>query len=346
MQRYQEAIQQQSFPVSEARVITAARPPQNASYPKRSLVLALSLVMGAMAGAGLGALREHRDRVFRTASQVRDELGLEFLGLLQDLHAPAPIKSVKGENQDLKQIHVGNSLQRYSIDHPLSSFSETLRSAKVAVDLALGDRKPKVIGVISALPNEGKSTVAKNFASLLAHLGARAVLIDGDLRNPGLTRAMALQAETGLLEAIRGDRPLRDFLLSEPDSGLVVLPAIIRRRVQHSSELLASPGMRAVVAELGKVFDYVVIDVPPLGPVVDVRAAAALFDAFLLVVEWGRTPRVIVENILASDNVIYEKCVGVVFNKVNLKKVNLYEGYGSKDHYYSRYSKYYHNDKA
>ncbi len=59
-----------------------------------------------------------------------------------------------------------NSLQRYSIDHPLSSFSETLRSAKVAVDLALGDRKPKVVGVISVLPNEGKSTVAKNFASL------------------------------------------------------------------------------------------------------------------------------------------------------------------------------------
>ena len=85
---------------------------------------------------------------------------------------------------------------------------------------------------------------------------------------------------------------------------------------------------------------------PPLGPVVDVRAAASLFDAFLLVIEWGRTPRVIVENILASDSVVYEKCVGAVFNKVNLRKVNLYEGYGSKDYYRSRYSQYYHNDKA
>jgi polysaccharide biosynthesis transport protein len=346
MQRYQEAIQQQSFPVSEARVITAARPPLNASYPKRSLILALSLVMGAMVGAGLGALREYQDRVFRTASQVRDELGLEFLGLLQTVNAPTLIKSAKGESQDPKQIHVSNSLQRYSIDHPLSSFSETLRSAKVSVDLALGDRKPKVVGIISALPNEGKSTVAKNFASLLAHLGARAVLIDGDLRNPGLTHSMAAQAETGILEAIRGDRPLRDFLLSEPDSGLVVLPAIIRRRVQNSSELLSSPAMQAVVAELGKVFDYVVIDLPPLGPVVDVRAATALFDAFLLVVEWGRTPRVIVENILASDKTLYEKCVGVLFNKVIAKKINLYESYGSKDYYYSSYGKYYHKNKA
>ncbi|MGD0187778.1 MAG: GNVR domain-containing protein [Roseiarcus sp.] len=346
MQRYQEAIQQQSFPVSEARVITAATPPQSASRPRRHFILALSLVMGAMVGAGLGALREYRDRVFRTASQVRDELGLEFLGLLQNVEAPVTVKSAKGESQDPKQIHVVNSLQRYSIDHPLSSFSETLRSAKVAVDLALGDKKPKVVGVISVLPNEGKSTVAKNFASLLAHLGARAVLIDGDLRNPGLTRAMARQAEAGVLEAIRSDRPLRDLLLSEPDSGLFVLPAVIRKRVQHSSEILSSAGMRGVVAEAGKAFDYVIIDLPPLGPVVDVRAAGSLFDGFLLVVEWGRTPRAMVKNILTSDSAVYEKCLGVLFNKVNLQKVKLYEGYGSKDYYYRRYSKYYHNDKA
>ena len=124
------------------------------------------------------------------------------------------------------KYEVTNSLQRYSIDHPLSSFSETLRAAKVAVDLALGDRKPKIIGVISALPNEGKSTVAKNFASLLAHLGARTVLIDADLRNPDLTRGIAGNAEAGILEAIRGDRTVRDLLLWEPESGLFVLPAV------------------------------------------------------------------------------------------------------------------------
>jgi succinoglycan biosynthesis transport protein ExoP len=344
MQRYQEAIQQQSFPVSEARVITAATPPQYASYPKRGLILALSLVFGAMVGSGLGALREYRDRVFRVASHVRDELGLEFLGMLQVVDTQVTAKSEKGEDQDPRQIHVTNSLQRYSIDHPLSSFAETLRSAKVAVDLALGDRKPKVVGVISVLPNEGKSTVAKNFASLLAHLGARGLLIDGDLRNPGLTRGIARQADAGILEAIRGDRPFRDLLLSEPDSGLFFLPAVIKKRVQHSSEILSSPGMRAVLAEAGKAFDYIIVDVPPLGPVVDVRAAASLFDAFLFVVEWGRTPRIMVQNILTSDNSLYEKCVGVLFNKVNMQKVNLYEGYGSKDYYYSRYSKYYHKD--
>jgi succinoglycan biosynthesis transport protein ExoP len=337
MQRYQEALQQQSFPVSEARVITAATPPESASHPKRGLVLALSLVFGAALGSGAGALREHRDRVFRAAANVRDELGLEFLGMLQNVDASAIADSANEEDPDLRLVHPTNSLQRYSIDHPFSGFCEALRSAKVAVDLSLGERRPKVVGVISVLPKEGKSTVAKNFASLLAHLGARALLIDADLRNPDLTTGIARHAEAGILEAIRGDRPLRDLLLSEPDSGLFVLPAVVKKRVHHSSEILSSPGMRAVLAQAGVAFDYIVVDLPPLGLVVDVRAAASLFDAFLLVVEWGRTPRIVVQNMLTSDNALFQKCVGVLYNKVNMEKVALYEPYGSKEYYYNHY---------
>ena len=346
MQRYQEALQQQSFPVNEARIITAATPPSIPSYPKRGLILALTLVFGAMVGSGLGALREYHDRVFRVAAHVRDEIGLEFFGMLQAVEAPVVFKQGKDDRPDPRQIHPSNSLQRYTIDHPLSSFAETLRAAKVSVDLALGSRHPKVIGIVSVLPGEGKSTVAKNFASLLAHLGARALLIDGDLRNPGLTRSLARHAEAGLVEAIRGDQPLNALLLSEPDSGLFVLPAVVKKRVQHSSELLSSPGMRNVLAEAGRVFDYIVVDLPPIGPVVDVRAASSLFDAFVFVIEWGRTPRAIVQNILSSDDSLYQKCVGALFNKVNLKRVNLYEGYGSKDYYYGRYSNYYHKEKT
>jgi len=346
MQRYQEALQQQSFPVNEARIITAATPPSSPSYPKRGLILALTLVFGAMVGSGVGAFREYRDRVFRVASHVRDELGLEFLGMLQIVEAPVAFKTAKDQRPDPKQIQPTNSLQRYSVDHPLSSFSETLRAAKVAVDLALGERRPRVVGVISVLPSEGKSTVAKNFASLLAHLGARTLLIDGDLRNPGLTRSVARHAEAGLLEALRGETPIDQLLMTEADSGLRVLPAVVRKRVQHSSEMVSSAGMRNLLAEAGRRFDYIVVDLPPLGPVVDVRAAESLFDSFIFVVEWGRTPRDIVRNVLLADETLYEKCAGVVFNKVNLKNIKLYEYYGSKDYYYSRYSKYYHKENA
>jgi len=82
LQRYQEAVQEQSFPITDARVITQAKPPKDASYPKIPLVVALSMVLGLAAGAGIGAIREYRDRFFRVGQQIRNELGLEYLGSL------------------------------------------------------------------------------------------------------------------------------------------------------------------------------------------------------------------------------------------------------------------------
>jgi polysaccharide biosynthesis transport protein len=340
LQRYQETIQQQTFPMTEARVITVATPPAAPSYPKRSVILTLSLLLGAVAGVGVGALREYRDRVFRVASQVRDELGIEFLGMLP---AAPSVMTLPSEPRGPREIASNNSMMRYSIDHPLSSFSETLRVIKVACDLSLGERKPKVIGMVSVLPNEGKSTVSKNFASLLAHLGAKTMLIDGDLRNPGLTRSVAAHAEAGILEAIRRSRLFGELLLTEADSGLSFLPAVVGPDVHHTSEVLASPGMRAVLREAGQRFDYIVVDLPPIGPVIDVRAAAAMFDGFIFVIEWGKTSRMMVKNVLAADDALRDKCIGAVFNKVQMSQIKLYESHGSKDYYNGRYSNYYRN---
>jgi polysaccharide biosynthesis transport protein len=345
MQRYQEALQQQSFPVTEARVITEATPPRSASAPRRGTIFALSLLLGAMVGGGLGALREYRDRVFRVAADVRDGLGLDFLGLLQSLNVRTDSQGEADHPRVPGETHAANSLLRHSIDHPLSQFTETLRSVKVAIDLSPAAQRSKVIGIVSALPNEGKSTLAKNLASLLAHLGAATLLIDGDLRNPGLTLAIARHAECGLLEVIGAERSLSEATLIERDSGLTFLPAVVTERHKHPSEVLASPGMRALVEEAGHSFDYVIVDLPPLGPVVDVRAAAHRFDAFVVVVEWGRTPRALVRDLLA-DPILSNKCVGVIYNKVDIDKVNLYERYESTDYYQYGYGAYYHRERA
>ena len=163
------------------------------------------------------------------------------------------------------------------------------------------------------------------------------MLIDGDLRDLGLTRSLAAHADAGILEAIRGDRPLRDLLLLEPDSGLLVLPAVIKKRLHHPGEVLSSPGMRSLLTEAGKDFDYIIVDLPPLAPVLDVRAAASMFDAFILMVEWGRTAPLVVQTILASDKLLYDKCIGAVFNKVQLNKITLYESYD----YHGDVNKYY-----
>lgn len=342
--RYQEAVQKQSFPITEARVITAASRPLAPSHPKKSLIVAFVTILGLGLGFGIGAMREFRDRVFRTGRQVRDELGLEFLGFLPAVSAsqlrsmhPAPTGTAPGPYPPV----LSHGVMRYSVGSPLSGFAEVLRSAKVAADITLGSHRPKIIGLVSVLPNEGKSTIAKNIASLVAHLGARTLLIDADLRNPGLSRATAPDAKRGLVEVLMDSVPYRDLLLREGETGLDLLPTVGRRNLSHTGELISSAAMQALLQEAGQDYDYIFVDLPPVGPIVDVRAAAKLFDAFVFVVEWGRTARHVVSSTLEHEQSVYEKTLGVILNKANLAGVRLYEDYGSRDYYYGKYKKYY-----
>jgi succinoglycan biosynthesis transport protein ExoP len=234
-----------------------------------------------------------------------------------------------------------SAMMRYSHTVALSGFAETMRSAKVGIDIALGDKKPKIIGIISVLPHEGKSTTAKNLASMMAHLGARALLIDGDLRNPSLTRELSPEARGGLLEVLTEGAEYRSFVQTEPDTKLDILLAKVGRQLTHTSELIASRAMGRFLADAGQDYDYIIIDLPPLGPVVDVRAAAKHFDGFIVVAEWGKTPRDVVATTLLSDANVYDKCIGVILNKVDQKALALYQGYGAKEYYYGQYRAYY-----
>lgn len=303
-------------------------------------MLALGLVVGGMAGVGAAFVLEMRDRVFRTGEQVQSELGVEFLGLLPALSvsthrptdaAPPPAGSLGT---------VAPSM-RYALSAPLSGFAETLRATKVAADIALRAKRPRVIGVVSVLPSEGKTTVSKNLASLVASLGSKTLLIDGDLRNPGLTRAIAPHTTHGLVELLQGQRTITEVALREPDSGLTIIPAIVNRKMTNSSDLLSSQAMRNLLARTEGLFDYVILDLPPIGPVIDVRAAADLVDAFVFVVEWGKTPRALVRSTLEVESEVMERCLGVVLNKVDQTKMKLYEGSEYRNYYYSKYSKYY-----
>jgi succinoglycan biosynthesis transport protein ExoP len=344
LQRYQATVQQQSFPITEARVISSASPPETPSHPRKGMAMALFVIMGAAAGSMAGAFREFRDRFFRTGEQVRDSLNLEFLGSAS-LVSGADIRKLGPVNDNPMQVHKISSIYNYTVEHPLSSFAETLRSVKIAADLSIAARECKTIGVISALPGEGKSTVSINLAELLASQGARTILIDADLRNPGATRAMGSHARNGLIEVLLEEADANTVMLRSAETGLRFLPAIIKHRVPHSSELLGSLAMRKMLTELGKTADYIIIDLPPLGPVVDARAIAPRIDGFLFVTEWGKTARRVVKHLLDVDPVIREKCLGVVLNKVDQEKMKLYRTFGSNEYYQSRYTSYYQDGK-
>ncbi len=344
--RYEEASQQRSFPIAKARVISEAGVPVSPSSPKKTMVLALSMVLGLMAGAGIGALQEFRERFFRLGDEVRSELGLKFFGYLPIIGGSALEKARKhkrepnnGEPRDDEPAF--KSIMRVAIDAPGSSFAETLRNARIASDVVLQGKDSRVIGVVSALPHEGKSTVAANFAGLLAANGSKTLLIDGDLRNPGLSRMLSNAPEQGLVEAIMGEVPWPSAVKVDRKTRLAILPAPVRGRISHTSELLSSQGMRKIIENAREKFDYIVVDLPPLAPVVDAKAFAHMADGFVFVTEWGATPRALVRSVLQAEPQIAAKVLGLVLNKTDMKQLGRYGSFGSSEQYIEKYAGYY-----
>ncbi|RAZ91249.1 chain-length determining protein [Mesorhizobium hawassense] len=346
LSRYEEASQQQSFPVGKVRIISDATMPLAASSPRTMRVLALSLVLGLMLGAGFGGLNEFNERFFRTGEDIRDRVGLKFLGYLPTIgggkakESKADDLPVDGKVASLSAAEK-RARMRVSIDAPASMFAETLRNAKIAFDVVMEDRGSRVIGVISVLPGEGKSTVAANLAGLLAANGARTLLIDGDLRNPGLSRSLGMEAEQGLMEAVVNGQTWQSVGKVDRQTKLAIIPAVLRGQFSHTSELLGSAGMRRFIENAKETFEYIIVDLPPLGPVVDAKAFAPLVDGFVMVTEWGRTPRNMVRSMLESEPYIANKVIGAVLNKVDLKKLAKYGSLGGSERFFDRYSSYY-----
>ncbi|TFX37720.1 exopolysaccharide biosynthesis protein, partial [Escherichia coli] len=116
-----------------------------------------------------------------------------------------------------------SDLLRYVVDNPLSRFSEAIRSLKVAVDFNSIVRENRLLAVTSTLPNEGKSTLSTNLAQLMAHGGARVILIDADLRNPSLSRELVPDAQAGLVDVVAQREQLENVLVIDPETKLAIL---------------------------------------------------------------------------------------------------------------------------
>lgn len=338
LQRYNETLQQESFPINDARIISLASAPLGPSEPRMTLLAAGGILLGLGCGVGLGAYRELSDRAYRKAEQVESDLGVQVFGML-----PMIGDGSKGKGGGLRDYSPPETteLSQYAIKHPFSSYAETLRAIKIGIDDILKQDAAKIVGIVSSMPREGKSTVSMNLASLLALQGSRVMVIDADLREAGLTRLAGLKPTIGLGEVLLEQASLGDVLTAEASTGLTILPATVKHNFFVSGELISSPTMAALLKSLSRVYDYIIVDLPPIGPVVDSRAAAQLLDAIVMVVEWGNVPRRFVRNTLAASAGVQEKMIGAVLNKVQIDKLKSYEPYGLDKKQEEVFNRYY-----
>jgi len=344
LQRYMESVQQQSFPITEARLITTATPPLSQSNPRIRLILMMAAAGGVIVGSGLGLLRDIADRVFRTSDQVASILHTDCIAVLPKVKGPVTLRphppTTDYGGLEHRIIKRDQSLFWAVVDSPFSRFAESIRAIKIAADLNRSAKGSKVLAFTASLPNEGKSTTAMALAQSIASVGGRVVLLDADLRNPDLSRKLIPEAKVGLLEVLANQVRIEDALCVDPDTRLVFLPAVVNERIAHSSEVLACEATKILFERLRQSYEYIIVDLSPLAPVADVRAMTHLVDWFVFVIEWGRTKIDVVEHALWKAPGVYDNLLGVVLNKADLNLLCRYEGH--RGHYYDRryYARY------
>ena len=232
--------------------------PGGQSFPNTRKVLLMALFAGLGLGVGGAFAMEKLKAGFTTPREVEEALGIPVLASVSQMKKSQLVKDRKNLQVPFYQIH-----------HPLSPFSEAIRTLRSSIHMSDVDHPPKVIHVTSARPGEGKTTIAVSLAISAASAGLKVVLVDADLRRPAASRLFKLEKEKGLVDLLIGATTADEVAMFYKDVKLTVIPA--GSKSLNPPDVLGSERMKALIAHLREKFDYVVLDTPPVGPVVDAR---------------------------------------------------------------------------
>ena len=328
LQKAKITDEQATFRARDVRVIMPAQA-GGQTFPNARRTLLMALFAGLGLGVAGALAIEMLKPGFTSSREVEDALGIPVLGSVSKMNKSQLVKDGKSILLPLYQLH-----------YPLSPFSESMRTLRSGIHMSDVDRPPKVIHVTSSRPGEGKTTIAVSLAiSAAFSSGLKVALLDADLRHPTASHFFKLDQEKGLVDLLVGAATVDDVLRFHKDLKLTVIPA--GSKTLNPPDVLGSERMKALITHLRATFDYVVLDTPPVGPVVDPVIVSNLCDKTIFVVQWASTPRELVETSVQQIS-SHKRIAGLVFNSVNQNRAKKYGG----EYYHGKYyEKYYSSDR-
>lgn len=286
----------------DASMISPATVPLAAAPPTKRQLLVLSFLAACLVAVIAALVRDRLETGFRTAEQVEEETGLSALGFIPRARDKAAALML--DDRDL----------------PFSEAVNTVRGALQMADVA---GRPKVVLVTSALPDEGKTFFSVALARSVARAGGRSLLVDCDLRRPGVATTLSMTPQQGVAALVAGQGVAELVQRDEATQLDVITAAGARENVQT---IVSSDALRALVNEARAQYDIIVIDSPPVLAVVDSRVLSLMADSVVMVVRWRRTPRMLVLQALKQLRVYGAKVAGVVVTQANLRALAASEG--------------------
>jgi capsular exopolysaccharide synthesis family protein len=324
LQRLQTAGVLEGLHSTDITIVDPGRVPAKPARPNVPLYLAISAVAGLLLGCCGALFIDLMDDTVQSIASVEGEMQLPLIAVLPRLDRGESAYLPLDLNRRLNQPDGASMGALTDETGRTTAFGEALRAMRTALLMPRNGVPPKVILVTSAVPEEGKSTISANLATLLAQMDKRVLLVECDMRRPsfnGNPGIAAPPASSGLSAVLTGSE-----LALRSSSGLQVLHA--GATVSRPAELLGAERMRNLLGDFKDKFDYVVLDSPPVLAVTDAVVLSRLADITLLVARHGKTPRRSLERayqLLASER---SAKVEVVLNGVDRKSASYDEYYG------------------
>ena len=344
LQRLKDANVSAGLRATNIHTIDEAAVPSYPVRPNKPRNIEFALVAGLALGIALAFTQEALDNSIKNAQEMEKLTGLPTLAIIPmgtpSLRSrpglmPGTGISINGSSSPVVEMAV--------LQKPGAAISEAYRALRTSVLLSTAERPPQVLLVTSSQPFEGKTSTSLNLAATLAQKGSRVLLVDADMRRPGLAKALNLNTGKGLSGILTGAYNYDETLLQQVKGldSLFVLSS--GPRAPNPSELLCSIKMEQLVLALRKNFDHVVIDSPPILPITDATIISTLVDGVIMVVESDSTSRAALARACRVMEHSGGRILGTVFNKVDVKRDGYY-GYRYYHGYYTSGSKSYYHD--
>ncbi len=328
MTKLKETAISQGLRSSNIRVVDPAMIPSTPARPAKARNVMLAFLVGLVGGIGLALLREYLDNTVKTPDDVETLARLPSLAVVPQFADSNGTAKKQRLLQGLAANGHDKRIELVAQHLPKSQMSEAFRALRTSILLSQADHPPQVILVTSALPREGKTTAAANLAVTLAQLGDRTVLVDADLRKPGVGRLLNLGSGkyAGLSSYLAGVSSLE--LVTVPHPSIPNLAAIPTGPLPpNPADLLSSHKFADAITELRTKYKFIVIDSPPVMAATDAVIVSVQTDGVLLVVRSGATPKEAFTRTRDLLNSVKCRILGVVLNAVDSNAPDYYYSY-------------------
>jgi capsular exopolysaccharide synthesis family protein len=322
--RFKEADVADEYDVPNARIIDRATVPGSPFKPNRHRMVFIATIIGLGIGILIALLRDRLDNTFKTKDDIEEHLHLPVIGML-------PIVTAGSTNKVV--------VERFVLTDPRSAFAEAVNDVRTAILFSHIDTPTKVVLVTSAVPDEGKTTLASNLALAFCRRG-RTLLLDGDLRKARLQEVTNQEGKLGLTNLLSGECSAKEAIIAdlEAENLFLLMPGTLP---PNPLEVISSKRFSENMTRLRNSFDYIIVDGTPLLPVSDSIVLARMVDATVLTIKSDSTTHDLALEALKRLRSVRIDPVGVAMQQVDMKKMR---NYGRS--YSAAYSGYYGYQKS